>query len=303
MASRQRAVFTGVARDCAEHLPVVLDNLARFAALYAEASFVFLVSDTNDESRSILERWLAADRCGKVIDLGILAERLPRRTDRLAFARNSCLDEIRRSEWAAYDHLVVADLDDVLAWPVSAKGFADAAAWLDAAPARAGALANASPRYYDIWALRHDTWCPDDCWHSIWGRDPTETFEAAKVRESCARQIVIPRSVPPIGVRSAFGGLGLYKMRFALGARYCGVDGRGREASEHVAFNEAVGRAGGQLYIFPSLIVRAPREHLYRASDFPHRLRLAMFRQRVMERLRPPWRALFPRRRQSAEDV
>ena len=295
MPSWQRAVFTGVARDCAEHLPIVLENLARLSALYAEASFVFLVSDTNDESPSILKQWLAAGRRGMVIDLGILADRLPKRTDRLAFARNACLDEIRRSESAAYDHLVVVDLDDVLVWPVSPHSFTEAAHWLDAAPARAGVFANAAPRYYDIWALRHDTWCPEDCWHSIWGRDPKETFEAAKFREAFARQIMIPPSMPPIGVRSAFGGLGLYKMQFALGARYNGVDERGREASEHVAFNETIGRAGGQLHIFPPLMVRAPREHLYKASDFSPRWRLAMFRQRVLERLRPPWREFFPR--------
>src|SRR6266404_8686278 len=94
------------------------------------------------------------------------------------------------------------------------------------------------------------------------------------------RQIMIPLSLPPIGVRSAFGGLGLYKMRFALGARYRGVDARGREVSEHVAFNETIGRAGGQFHIFPPLMVRAPQEHLYRASDFPRRWRWAMFRQR-----------------------
>mgnify|MGYP003327104484 CR=1 FL=1 len=28
----------------------------------------------------------------------------------------------------------------------------------------AAVCANASPRYYDIWALRHRTWCPSDCW-------------------------------------------------------------------------------------------------------------------------------------------
>jgi len=80
MPSRQRAVFTGVARDCAAHLPIVLENLASLSALYAEASFVFVVSDTNDQSRSILKRWLATGRRGRVIDLGILADRLPKRT-------------------------------------------------------------------------------------------------------------------------------------------------------------------------------------------------------------------------------
>jgi hypothetical protein len=111
------AVFAGVARNCASYLPEVLGNLGRFAGSYARTSFVFAVSDTTDDSLAILERWLGDGRHGKAIDLGSLADRLPKRTERIAHARNTCLDEIRRSEWAGYDHLVMADLDDVLAFP------------------------------------------------------------------------------------------------------------------------------------------------------------------------------------------
>jgi len=293
--SPQRAVFTGVARDCAEFLPAVLENLARLAALYADPSFVLAVSDCQDRSRSILEQWMASGRRGEIIDLGTLDIRLPKRTERIAFARNACLDAIRRSDAAAHDHLVVVDLDDVMAWPVPADGFLEAAHWLDGGSARAGVFANATPRYYDIWALRHDIWCAGDCWHAIWSRDPGESFEAAKFREAFARQVVIPTWLPPISVRSAFGGLGLYKMGYALGARYCGIDEQGREVSEHVAFNSDIVRAGGELCIFPSLQVRAPREHLYRASDFPWPWRLAMLRRRALEMLRPEWRTRLAR--------
>jgi hypothetical protein len=293
-----RAVFAGVARDCAIHLPGVLATLGRFAASYAETAFVFVVSDSADDSLSILQRWLSdprhGGRRGKVIDLGVLADRLPTRTERIAYARNACLDEIRRSDWAVYDHLVMADLDDVLAFPARADSFAEAVRWLDGSPARAAVLANAAPRYYDVWALRHDRWCPQDCWHPIWGRAAEESFEAAKFREVFARQIEIPAILPPIAVRSAFGGLGIYRLSAALGARYCGLDGAGREVSEHVAFNEAIARSGGELCIFPPLQVRAPEQHLFRSSEFSRRWRLAMLARRAAETLRPPWRRFFP---------
>src|SRR4030095_8902918 len=240
------AVITGVARDCAAHLPAVLQNLERFAASYRAASFLFVVSDSRDDTRAMLERWLADGRRGRVIDLGALEERLAKRTDRIAFARNAGLDEIARGEDTGHDHLVVADLDDVLAQPVDADAFARAAAWLDADPARARVPATAMPRHYEVWALRHDAWalrhergCPDDCWHPIWGRPADETFEAAKFREVFTRQIEIPPSLPPIAVRSAFGGLAIYRLSAALAARYHGVDANGRETSEHVAFNTA----------------------------------------------------------------
>ena len=287
------AVFTGVARDCAAYLPGVLENLGRFAATYDVVSFLFVVSDSKDDTRAILGRWLSDGRRGRIIDLGALEERLTKRTERIAFARNTGLDEISRSADAGHDHLVVADLDDVLAWPVDADAFAGATAWLDADPARAGVMANAAPRYYDVWALRHERWCPDDCWHPIWGRPPDETFEAAKFREVFMRQIEVPPWLSPIAVRSAFGGLGIYRLPAAVAARYHGVDAEGRETSEHVAFNTAIGRAGGRLHIFPALRVHAPRQHLYQASDFKWRWRLAMVARRTAEIARPSWRRML----------
>lgn len=283
-----------MARNCGAHLPGVLRNLERFAALYEKTAFVFVVSDSVDDSHTILERWLSlGGRQGRVIDLGVVEDRMPRRTERTAHVRNVSLDQIRGTAWADYDHLVVADLDDVLALPTVPDGFARAMDWLDAEPARAGVLANATPRYYDIWALRHDSWCPTDCWHPIWERPDAEPFEAAKFREVFARQIAIPPDVLPIPVRSAFGGLGIYRMSSALAARYCGLDDQGRDVSEHVAFNEAIGRNGGRLHIFPPLQVQAPQQHLYQAADFTWRWRLAMLAQRFAEIRRPPWRHFF----------
>ena len=254
---KKSAVFGGIARDCAAHLPAVLDNLAAFSALYERKSFVFAVSDCRDDSADLLERWLGQERRdGIVLRLGVLEPQLPKRTERIAHVRNRWLEAVA-ARWTDHEHLVVADLDDVLAAPVPVDKFAAAAAFLDSAPRRAGVFANAWPRYYDIWALRHDRWCPHDCWHPIWGRPPQESFEAAKFREVFARQIAVPADAAPIEVQSAFGGLAIYRLRSALDARYCGLDELGRETSEHVAFNAEICAAGGRLHIFPALQVHA----------------------------------------------
>lgn len=285
------AVFTGVARDCAPHLPAVLDNLDRLARAYARARFVFAISDCRDDTAAILARWLQG-REGTLIDLGTLEPTLPRRTERIAAARNAALEAIGR-EAAASDHLVVADLDDVLARPIETDGFRQAVGFLSGDASRAGVFANALPRYYDIWALRHDRWCPDDCWQPIWGRPADESFETAKFREVFSRQIVLPPDQPPVAVRSAFGGLAVYRLSAALAARYAGLDAQGREASEHVAFNAAIRAAGGTLHIVPALQVHAPQQHLYQAAEFRWPWRYRMRAQRLLERHRPPWRRLF----------
>lgn len=288
--AHRSAVFVGVARNCATWLPGVLDNLQRMAGLYERSAFIFVVSDSTDDSSSILTKWLARGRQGEVIDLGVLADRLPLRTERIAHVRNFCLDRINASDWTGHDHLIVTDLDDVMAMPVSVESFEQAIDWLDGSPSRAAVFANAEPRYYDIWALRHDQWCPGDCWHRIWGRPSSVTFEAAKFREVFARQFVLPRDLPPVQVRSAFGGLGVYRLSYARNARYVGIDEQGRESSEHVAFNEAIGAAGGELHIFPALQVHAPGQHLYRSSEFKWRWRATMMLRRMADQYRPPWR-------------
>ena len=294
---QRRAVIIGAARNCSAHLPKVLSNLAQIAETYAEAFFVFAVSDSTDDTFAQLKKWLSEDRQGRVLDLGTLEPAIPVRSARIAHARNACLDTMRGSIAAEYDHLIVVDLDDVLDGDLAIDVVRQAADWLEAAPDRAGVFANATPRYYDVWALRHESWCPSDCWHAIWGRPAHQSFEAAKFREAFFRQVVLPPTLPPIAVQSAFGGLGFYKMRFADHGAYSGLDEEARPVSEHVAFNRAIGEAGGQLHIFPSLIVQAPLQHLYSADEFSLRWRLRMQMRRLAELARPPWRKLLPDQR------
>lgn len=282
----RRGVFVGVARNCQPHLRGVLKNLERFEGLYGETSFIFVVSDSQDGTLQILKTWVAGRPRGRVIDLGNLEPRLPLRTQRLAHVRNLAVDQVRQGEEAKYDHLIVVDLDDVLAAPISADIFAKAAHWLDAFPARAGVFPNGRPRYYDIWALRHDMWCPHDCWHPVWFRDPRRNIHDIRAREIVGRMLKLPFWLPPIPVRSAFGGIGIYKLRFALAARYVGIDEQGRETCEHVAFNASVRQAGGGLYIFPSLVARSPSEHFDEFRDLPLRLRPVVSARRFFLMLR-----------------
>lgn len=281
-------VFVGVGRNCASHLDGVLENLARLGAYYKQASYIFGISDSTDGTASLLEDWLARNRVGKVIHLGDLEPKLPLRTERIAFARNAYLDELRHSKEANYDHMIVVDLDDVLAIPISVENFVRAACWLDAAPARGAVFANGRPRYYDLWALRHEAWCPHDCWHRVQFPDAGEDMHVhdRMIREVYSRMVAIPRWLPPIQVQSAFGGIGIYKMPFTKAARYVGIDGRGRETCEHVAFNASVRDAKGTLHIFPALTVKSPFEHSYEGQRLPMEKRPFMIRRRRIETLR-----------------
>jgi hypothetical protein len=259
---RRSAVIVGCARDCEAFLPAVLENISRIANLYSHAAFVFVENDSRDNTREILRRWLSERASSFLICLDGLAAQERRRTARLAIARNAYMEAVHCHHLAKRDHLLVLDFDIVNTEVISEESIAEAIRFLDSSSQNAGVFANQLP-YYDIWALRHDAWCPDDCWAQIANRPPYLPRHRAIERYFTSRQIRISPDSPPVAVRSAFGGLGIYKLDFVRAARYVGLLPDGSEICEHVAFNEAAARMGGMLHIYPRLLNHAPPEHIH----------------------------------------
>ena len=259
----RRAVIVGCARDCEKFLSAVLQNATTIANLYSQAAFVFVENDSTDNTHEILRKWLSKRDCSHLICLNGLAAQETRRTARLAIARNSYMEAVLQShKLAQFDHLVVLDFDDVNASAISEESLMAAIRFLSSRKQNAAVFANQLP-YYDIWALRHEVWCPGDCWEEVENRPAYLPKHRAMERYLKTRRLNIPTYTSPVAVQSAFGGLGIYKLDFARAARYVGFLPNGVEICEHVAFNEAIARAGGALYIFPTLLNSAPAEHLH----------------------------------------
>lgn len=257
-----RAVVAGCVRNGLPHLSAVLNNCQNIASLYREVSFVLVENDSTDETKSILKSWVAKEKRAVLIERDGLASQIPIRTERIAAARNTYMQYIRNSDLNLFDHLVVLDFDDVNAGALDLQAFAAATEFMEGMPQIAGVFANSYPVYYDIWALRHKTWCPDDCWAAIRNKGWWVGKKRAMFRHIYSKQIGIPMQMPPIEVKSAFGGLGIYKLPFAIQGCYTGLRDDGEVVCEHVAFNESICRDGGRLYIFPRLQNVAPQEHI-----------------------------------------
>lgn len=269
--SERSAIFAGCARNCGLYLGQVLANVERMAALYAKAVFVFVENDSEDDSKILLLKWLNSRANGTLLDLDGLAVTEPNRTSRLAYARNAYLDFIRNSPYVDYNELVVLDFDDVNATPLDLVAFAAASDFLQDNVQTAGVFANSKPVYFDIWALRHPTWCPGDCWAEV--RAHRDSWAGAVERFVYERQIAVDPSLPPIDVASAFGGLGIYRLEKVLPFRYVGVTSDGTEACEHVSLNLQLNRSG-RLFIFPALQNSAPQAHLRQRRGATRNLKL-----------------------------
>jgi FkbM family methyltransferase len=247
------AVFACCARSCAPSLPDLLRNLEIMAGAYDRTGFVLVENDSSDETAQVLRAWAQGRPDAQVISLEGLDQQAPHRTTRIAACRNAYMEAIRGSPaLAKMDHLVVLDADEVNELSVDPQAFARARDWLEGAEDRAAAFCNSYPIYYDIYALRHPTWCPDDYQADMRRARGSLDKEEARRLYCYDRQIPLPRTGEPIEVESAFGGLGIYRLRHALGASYVGVGADGGQVCEHVAFNRAVGQKG-RLFILPWL--------------------------------------------------
>ncbi len=243
--------FAGLARDCAHALPGILDSVSLLGSVLQDWGYVFLENDSVDSTAKILAAFDKDHQRGIVRSHKGLDREFPVRTERLAWLRNKCLEEtFRCSRLGDFDFLIILDLDAV-------NEHLDAKRLLHLFDMRepdwTGIFANQSERYYDIWALRHPTWSPDDCWKRV--RERPDGMS----REDAIREFLVKRRVrlEPSGflpVQSAFGGLGVYRLQALRGCSYRGLGPDGHEMCEHVAFHEDLTRNGHRLYIDRELI-------------------------------------------------
>ncbi|MCJ9670597.1 MULTISPECIES: glycosyltransferase family 2 protein [unclassified Neorhizobium] len=261
------AFIVGAARDCEEGLLQTLPRLSRLQQSFTRTKFFIVTNDSEDRTEKVLRQWAEATHDARIQNVDGLAANVAKRTPRLAVARNLYMTAFRDDlqKGIHHDLLIVLDLDGVNANLVEEPELSNA---INSAPDDwAGLFANQRDWYYDIWALRHPSWCPTDCWKEV--REARRArFNRKKKIKAAVEQFVTGRQKKispddkPIPVQSAFGGFGIYRTEFLRHGLYLGLDGQGEEVCEHVALNESIGRQGGKLYIVPSLLNDTPPEHV-----------------------------------------
>ena len=234
----KKSVTIGICvRDCAQYMENSLTKLDNICNLFRDSSVVFYENASRDNSRQLLREY-----CSGKPDKVLLYEdydihQYPR-TVRLARGRSVCLEIAKQ---IGNEFYIVLDFDNVISGLDHTKiesSFRGNLQW-DAM------FANQSKDYYDLWALRtYDDWMNYDCW------------EADTIAEGGGKFDGKYRNIPKdstIGVMSAFGGLGIYKLSKLRGCFYYGWKNN-RESCEHVHLNKQLTKQGGRLFIIGSLI-------------------------------------------------
>lgn len=261
VGQNRKFLICGTVRNSQFNIAKDIQRLEKSLRNFGEVNFFVVESDSTDGTVIALEQLSSTSENFAFTTLGNLEQDIPDRIERLAFCRNEYLKYLETAH--GFDFLVVADLDGLNA-RLSSDSFSSIV-WDDSWDAL---FANQLGPYYDLLALRHPLWCHTDPfaikrhWIELGLSD-----RSAGMAAIVSRMIQIPIKSPPIRVESAFGGLGVYRVTsLSADARYNSRDMEGNPASEHVAFNQALGKKGAQLFILPSLINARFTEHTYKLN-------------------------------------
>lgn len=254
------AVARNVSKTIRKDFKRINDSLSRFS----EILWLVVESDSNDDSVAELEALKADSTNFNFIQLGKLRSQFSSRTELLAHARNVYLHEIvSNDKYKNVDYLAIADLNN-LNRKLNAKAVDSVFRW--SGPAMY--TANQQGPYYDIWALRHPLWSPNDCWEQLefyrrYSSKVNLTLRAAVN----IRMLRIPAESSPIEVESAFGGFAIVpRALISSSSMYVGKTPNGNDVCEHVSFCKAIRDNGGKIYVLPSLINAKLTDHSFRST-------------------------------------
>jgi hypothetical protein len=246
MLRGKRIAFLGTARSCAAALPASITRLRELGALFAHHEIHVYENDSTDATGALLDHYARDGLLHAMREQGVAA-RMPLRTERLAYGRNKLLDHVLGR--GPFDYIAWADLDGLVGERFSTDGFLSNFRFEEAWDA---VFPLSWPLYYDLWALREPTICPDDY---VWSGLHTLNVALFAGREihAATQQLAPGRVAGWVPVQSAFGGFGLYKAAVVAQGRYTGlVDGR--EVCEHVPYHDLLVKAGARLYLNPQCI-------------------------------------------------
>ena len=268
----QHVLVTGLVRNCALGIRADLQRMRAACRAIPHLHWLLVESDSSDDSVATLSALGREIDNFRFVSLGSLRRRLPLRSDRLAACRNAYLDEIAANPlYREIELVVVADFDGV-------NTLIDEAALASCWRRSDWSVCAANPAapYYDIWALRHALWSPNDCWaHYRFLVGHGARAEQALQVAVHGRMLTLPREAAWIEVESAFGGLALYRRQALVGARYHGLDAEGGEVCEHVALHRDIRARQHRIFINPGLINTGITEHTEHLRFSRRLLRLA----------------------------
>jgi hypothetical protein len=264
----KNAILVGTISNAAGSLRSDLSKVIKALETFELIQIFLVESDSSDSTLSILEDLHMELENFNFVSLGDLRSEIPDRIHRIRHCRNVYVKEIRRVlESTDVEYVFVADLDGMNS-RISSKAILSSFERND----WGAVLANQRGGYYDVLALRHPTWCPQDVlvdlrheqslidntelpwWSFIRRTNRRIEYDRARKKAIYSRMIRIKPSEDWIEVNSGFGGLGIYKAELFKKFDYSLREGDLSFESEHVALSKKITEDGNKIFINPRMI-------------------------------------------------
>ncbi len=275
----KKVAIVGIVRDVEETILEDYQKLKHSLSIFGGIKWFLVESDSSDNSLQSLSEIRKSNSDFDFVSLGKIRELGVSRTVAMAKSRNRYLLELRENErFTDIDFVVVADfngLNNLISLDSVISCF-ERDDW-DAC------FANQSKRYYDIWALRHDLWSPNDCWRQHeFLRKYINFPEFALYVSVQSRMIHIPKDSEWIEVESAFGGFAIYRRNVLDDVNYFGISVDGEPICEHVPLNLSLNAMGYKLMINPKLINADTTDHSKNSNLFSLLIRLLKYPAKLL---------------------
>ena len=261
-----KILIVGTVRNCEKTLKDSINYLDNAFKFVSKIEYLIIESDSQDNTLECLNLIKNSKQNFNFKSFGKLRTSIPERTKRIAFCRNEYLKYLRSEKYSAVQYLVVADFDGVLN-AINESAVKSSFKNLDWDVC----TANCSDYYYDIYALRHPYWSPNDCLIAAKENERIGFNKYQSISYSVySRMIKLNKYSSFIEVDSAFGGLAIYKKSsIPENAKYISEDKNNNPICEHVPFHYSIKESGGKVFINPKMIIgKAPHEHVKFKKNF-----------------------------------
>ena len=261
LTNKKTILVVGIVKDIYKSIEKDIANIENALKIFKTVNWFLVESDSKDQSIKKLEEIAKKKSNFQFVSLGALQKSNESRTIGMSLARNRYLSEIRLSDnFSQVDLVAIADFNG-LNNELNEQGIYSCFMRSD----WDACFANQTGRYYDIWALRHPLWSPNDCWQQLSFYREFFKFPERALRISLgSRMIHIPKKNNWIEVDSAFGGFGLYRRDALNEGEYSGITSNGTPICEHVPFHTEMRKNGKKLFVNPALINTNSTDHLKR---------------------------------------
>jgi hypothetical protein len=278
LTNKKTILVVGIVKDIYKSIEKDIANIEKALKIFKTVNWFLVESDSKDQSLKKLGEIANKRSNFQFVSLGSLQKSNESRTIGMSLARNRYLSEIRLNEnFSQVDLVAIADFNG-LNDELNEQGIYSCFMRSD----WDACFANQTGRYYDIWALRHPLWSPNDSWQQLNFYREFVKFPERALRISLgSRMIHIPKKNNWIEVDSAFGGFGLYKRDALNEGEYSGITSNGTPICEHVPFHAELRKNGKRLFVNPALINTKSTDHskrfklkgtMYRLLKYPFKI-------------------------------